>query len=119
MKSEENMNAGEGLCDFMPTEDLIIVGRLPISMPLDGSDADNFVYHNTTRLGLRGTLVKGLVCCTAKLCDSRPVESANGEPLEGKQLGNPNIIPVTHFKVGYEMLLTVRHAPQEYISEFP
>ena len=113
------MDAGEGLVNFMPTEEQIIVDRLPISMPLDGNDADNFVYHNTTRLGLRGTLVKGLVFCITKLCDSRPVETANGEPLEGKQLGNPNIIPVTHFNVGYEMPLTVRHAPQEYISEFP
>ena len=118
MKSEENMDAGEGLCDFMPTEDLVIVGRLPISVPLNGNDADTFVYYNTSRLGLRVTLVKGLVLCTTKLCDSMPFEGANGEPLEGIQLGNTNIIPVTHFKVVDEIFLTVKRTPQEYISKF-
>ena len=53
MESEENMNAGEGLGDLMQTEELRIIGRLPMSMPLNGSDADNFVYHNTTGFGIR------------------------------------------------------------------
>ena len=118
MKSKENMDAGEGLCDFMPTEDLVIVGRLPISVPLDGNDADNFVYYNTSRLGLRGALVKGLVLCKTKLCNSKPFKGANGEPLEGIWLGNTNIIPVTHFKVVDEILRAVRHTPQEHISKF-
>ena len=117
MKFEENMNAGEGLCDFMPTEDLVIVGRLPISVPLDGSDADNFVYYNTSRLGLRGALAKGRVRCRTKLCNSRPFKGANGEPLEGIWLGNTNIIPVTHFKVVDEILRIVMHTQQEYISK--
>ena len=78
------MNAGEGLVNFMPTEELVIVGRLPISMPLNGSDADNFVYHNTTRFCIRVTFVERFVFCRTKLCDSRPLESANGQPLEGK-----------------------------------
>ena len=84
MESKENVNAGEGLGDFMPTEEMIIIGRLPISMPLNGNDADNFVYHNTTRFCIRGTFVELFVFCKAKLCDSRPLESANGEPFEDK-----------------------------------
>ena len=49
------MNAVEGLVNFMPTEELIVVGRLPISMPLYGSDADDFVHHNTAGFGIQGT----------------------------------------------------------------
>ena len=52
MKSKENVDAGEGLCDFMPTEDLIVVGGFPIGMPLNSNDAKNLVYNNATRLGL-------------------------------------------------------------------
>ena len=55
MESEENMNAVEGLVNFVPTKELVVVGRLPISMPLYGSDADDFVYCNTTTSDTRGT----------------------------------------------------------------
>ena len=88
------MDAGGGLVNFMPTEELIIVGRLPISMPLNGSDADNFVYHNTTRLGLRVTFEELVVFCRTKLCDSRPLESANGQPLDDKHHRNSDMIPI-------------------------
>ena len=47
MESEKYMNAGEGLVNLMPTKELVVVRSLPISMPLYGSDADNFVHHNT------------------------------------------------------------------------
>ena len=94
MESEENVNAGEGLGDCMPTEELIIICRLPISMPLNGSDADNFVYHNTTRFGIRVTFVERFVFCRTKLCDSRPLESANGQPLEDKHHRNSDMIPI-------------------------
>ena len=95
MESEENMDAGEGLVNFMPTEDLIIVGRLSISMPLNGSDADNLVYQNTTRLGLRVSFEELVVFCKTKLCDSRPLESVNGQPLEDKHHRNSDMIPIT------------------------
>ena len=55
MESEEDMNAVEGLVNFVPTKELVVVGRLPISMPLYGSDADDFVYHNTAGFGIQGT----------------------------------------------------------------
>ena len=57
MESEKDMNAGEGLVNLMPTEKLVVVGSLPIGMPLYGSDADNFVHHNTTSFGIRGAFV--------------------------------------------------------------
>ena len=96
MESEENMNAVEGLVNFMPTEELIVVGRLPISMPLYGSDADDFVYHNTTGFDTRGTFEDlFVVFCRTKLCDSRSLESANGKPLEGIIPRNANMIPIT------------------------
>ena len=52
MESEKDMNAGEGLVYLMPTEKLVVVGSLPIGMPLYGSDADNFVHHNTTSFAI-------------------------------------------------------------------
>ena len=61
MESETDMNACESLVDLMPTEKLVVVGSLPISMPLYGSDADNFVQHNTTNFGIRGAFVELLV----------------------------------------------------------
>ena len=89
------MDAGEGLSDFMPTEDLKIVGRPPVSMPVNGNDADNFVYHNTTSFDTRGTFEYFFVFCRTKLCDSRSLESANGKPLEGEIPRNANMIPIT------------------------
>ena len=55
MESETHMNAGEGLVNLMSTKELVVVCSLPISMPLYGSDADDFVYHNTTSFGIRST----------------------------------------------------------------
>ena len=55
MEFEENTNVVEGLVNFVPTKELVVIGRLPISMPLYGSDADDFVYHNTTSFDTRGT----------------------------------------------------------------
>ena len=115
MKSEKDMNACENFVSSMPTEKLVVVGSLPIGMPLYGSDADNFVQHNTTSFAIGAVFV---VFCKTKLCDSRPVECANGEPFQCKQLGNPDVIPVTHIKVGFEMRLAVKHEPQEHISKF-
>ena len=57
MESEKDLNAGEGLVNLMPTEKLVVVGRLPIGVPLYNNDADNFVHHNTTSVGIRGALV--------------------------------------------------------------
>ena len=95
MESEENMNSGEGLGHFMPTEELIVVGRLPLSIPLYGSDADDIVYRNTTRFCSRGTFEELVVFCRTKFCDSRSVESANGQTLEDVILRNANTIPIT------------------------
>ena len=86
------MNASEGLVNLMPTEKLVVVGSLPIGMPLYGSDADNFVQHNTTSFAIGAGFV---VFCKTKLCDSRSLKSANGKPLEGEIPRNANMIPIT------------------------
>ena len=116
MESEKYMNAGEGLVNLMPTEKLVVVGRLPISMPLYGSDADNFVHHNTTSFAIGAMF---FVFCRTKLCNSRFLESANGKPLEGEILQNANSIPITHCNGVFQVSLAVKHAPQKDISKFP
>ena len=94
MKTKENMNAGEGLCDFLPAKDLIVVSGFPVSMTLNGSDANNFVYHKSTKCCRLIILAKGLVFGGAKLGDARSVECANGKPLECKQRWNHNTVPI-------------------------
>ena len=117
MESEKDMNAGEGLVNLMPTKELVVVGSLPISMPLYGSDADNFVHHNTTSFGIRGAFVEFFIFCITKLCNSRFIESTNGKPLEGKICRDANSIPIAHSNGIFEVNLAVGHAPQKDISE--
>ena len=119
MESEENMNAVEGLVNFVPTKELVVVGSLPISMPLYGSDADNFVHHNTTSFGIRGTFEECFVFCRTKLCDSRSIEGTNGKPLEGEIPRNANGIPITRCNKVSQVSLAVRHALQKDVSKFP
>ena len=92
MKSETNMNAAEGLVNLTPTEQLEIVGRLTIGMPLYSSNADNLVHHDTTNFLISA---RSLVFCRTKLCDPRFLEGAYGKPLESEVPWNADGIPIT------------------------
>ena len=86
------MNSGEGLGHFMPTEELIVVGRLPIGMPLYTNNADNLVHHDTTSFVIGA---RSIVFCRTKLCDPRFLEGAYGKPLESEVPWNADGIPIT------------------------
>ena len=114
MKSEKDMNACEGVVNLMPIEKLVIVGRLPIGMPLYSNNADNVVHHDTTSFVIGA---RSFVFCRTKLCDPRFLEGAYGKPLEGEVLWNADGISITHCNRVYHR--AVRHALQKDFSKFP